>query len=83
MSPHPYTYGCTEIHKYKADTHTFHPTCSVNREQDVADIWVHEQTRDAPRKREIQRKGESREEGTDEREGERKGERGVGGQMKW
>ncbi len=70
------TYMYIRIHrvKYKADantrtnTHTFHPTCSVNREQDVADIWVHEQTRDAPRKREGER--ESREGGTDERERE-------------
>lgn len=44
----------TQVQSQCAHTHahTFHPTCSVNREQDVADIWVHEQTKDAPRKRE-------------------------------
>lgn len=60
----------TESHKYKVSahthTHTFHPTCSVNREQDVADIWVHEQTKDAPRERDR----ESKKGGMDESVGE-------------
>jgi len=57
---------------HKADTQTLHPTCSVNREQDVADIWVREQTREG-----FWRESER------EREGIETGERGVGGQMKW
>lgn len=75
MNSHTCTYGYTELHKYKADahthkhTHTFHPTCSVNREQDVADIWVHEQTRDAPRKREIEGEQGRRDGREKEREG--------------
>ena len=114
-------------HTY-TNTHTLHPTCSVNRDQDVADIWVREQTRDAPRKRwieeerergrererereggrsdsetkrteteraretdrrgrEREREGVERQRGRRQRERDRdrqwKGERGVGGQMKW
>lgn len=61
MSPRALTFGHTKLHKYKqihtqcTHTHpmdTFHPTCSVNREQDVADIWMHGQARYAPSEKE-------------------------------
>lgn len=78
-----------QVQSWYNHTHAFHPTCSVNRKQDVPDIWVYEHTRNAPRKRKRQREKRRREQGWQRVGGGYKdrietGERravGVGGQM--